>query len=120
MKIFEMKYFSLVLGILVFSLILATTGKAETYDCTVTAPTCASKGASCMTNTVLRCESLGYEQTVSECSGLAMLVCPFNSSKVFCGGSRTQTTSYNDFFTGTKFAANFLNNREEIKNEKFI
>ena len=32
------------------------------------------------------CGELGYEQQASDCTGLHMLKCPFDTSKVFCGG----------------------------------
>lgn len=32
------------------------------------------------------CSELGYEQEVTDCSGQYMLKCPFDNSKVFCGG----------------------------------
>lgn len=32
------------------------------------------------------CETLGYNQNASDCSGQYMLQCPFDSTKVFCGG----------------------------------
>ena len=35
------------------------------------------------------CFQLGYTQTASECSGKAMLFCPFNSKEVFCGVSKS-------------------------------
>ncbi|MBE6458461.1 MAG: hypothetical protein E7010_01455, partial [Alphaproteobacteria bacterium] len=35
------------------------------------------------------CSQLGYTQTASECSGKAMLFCPFNSENVFCGVSKS-------------------------------
>lgn len=43
---------------------------AENYTCAAP-PTCAQ---------------LGYNQSVSDCSGKKMLKCPFDTSKVFCGG----------------------------------
>ena len=35
------------------------------------------------------CAELGYTQTASECSGKAMVKCPFDSAKVFCGVSKS-------------------------------
>lgn len=32
------------------------------------------------------CSELGYEQKATDCSGQYMLKCPFDNSKVFCGG----------------------------------
>ena len=32
------------------------------------------------------CGELGYEQQASDCTGQHMLKCPFDTSKVFCGG----------------------------------
>ena len=31
-----------------------------------------------------RCDELGYTKTIADCNGLDTLVCPFDSSKVFC------------------------------------
>ena len=33
------------------------------------------------------CESLGYTQTTSECSGKKIITCPFDQTKIFCGDS---------------------------------
>ncbi len=33
------------------------------------------------------CGELGYSQSTSDCAGLKYLICPFDTSKVFCGGS---------------------------------
>lgn len=32
------------------------------------------------------CNTLGYKQSASDCTGQQMLKCPFDNSKVFCGG----------------------------------
>ena len=34
------------------------------------------------------CESLGYDKSADECSGLAQLKCPFDQSKYFCTAYR--------------------------------
>lgn len=33
------------------------------------------------------CDTLGYKQAASDCTGQQMLKCPFDNSKVFCGGT---------------------------------
>lgn len=40
------------------------------------------KAASCVSSP--SCESLGYIMTASECSGVAAIKCPWDTSKVFC------------------------------------
>ena len=55
------------------AVLLVTAAEASAQTCT-TAPSCAE---------------LGYTQTASECSGKAMVKCPFDSAKVFCGVSKS-------------------------------
>ncbi|MBQ8660808.1 MAG: hypothetical protein IJ482_00585, partial [Alphaproteobacteria bacterium] len=50
------------------AVLLVTAAEASAQSC-ATAPSCAA---------------LGYSQTASECSGKAMVKCPFDSAKVFC------------------------------------
>lgn len=38
------------------------------------------------------CGELGYEQTAADCTGQHMLKCPFDNSKVFCGGENCSYT----------------------------
>ena len=39
------------------------------------------------------CSELGYEQQASDCTGQHMLKCPFDTSKVFCGGEACNYTN---------------------------
>lgn len=62
----------------VISLLLANPAYAATLNC-ATPPTCAE---------------LGYTKSKSDCSGMATLVCPFDSGKVFCADvDKTPTCS---------------------------
>ncbi len=39
------------------------------------------------------CSELGYEQKITDCNGQYMLKCPFDNSKVFCGGINCSYTN---------------------------
>ena len=53
------------------SILLLSAAPAQAQTCT-SAPSCAA---------------LGYDKSSSDCSGQAMLKCPFDQSKVFCAGT---------------------------------
>ena len=53
------------------SILLLSAAPAQAQTCT-SAPSCAA---------------LGYDKTSSDCTGQAMLKCPFDQSKVFCAGT---------------------------------
>ncbi|MBQ8662157.1 MAG: tail fiber protein [Alphaproteobacteria bacterium] len=55
------------------AVLLVTAAEASAQTCT-TAPSCAE---------------LGYTQSASECSGKAMVKCPFDKTKVFCGVTKS-------------------------------
>ena len=63
-----MRKYGLLIGTAVF--LAAGAAAAEDYTC-ATPPTCAE---------------LGYDQTASDCAGKKMVKCPFDQTKVFCGG----------------------------------
>ena len=83
-----MKKTSLLIGTaLLFSAHAVTA--AENYTC-ATPPTCAS---------------LGYDQSASDCAGRKMIKCPFDTSKVFCGGDCVSEGYQKEKETTTTLAA---------------
>lgn len=57
------------------------------YTLTVTTLFCPSLIMAQTCTTPPSCDTLGYKQTAADCSGQQMLKCPFDNSKVFCGGA---------------------------------